>query len=107
MSIPQAQQAFVKRVTLFPTEEGATNQAVAAVTMDVGPVTIRARLRKSGDRMYLSMPARKGSDNRWWDHCSIYDSTLKAQLETQAVQMYHAAAAQTVEPREQGLVNDF
>ena len=92
MSIAEMPTGSVTRVTPFTGEGGA----LAAVTLTYGPVVIRARLRKSGEKLFLSMPARKDANNRWWDHCHIFDHELHANLERQAVQMYHAATAAAV-----------
>ncbi len=73
----------VKRIYPFENGDGA---AVAGVVVAVGPVIIRARLMQGEDGLWLSLPGRRGKDDRWYylvffDDRSLHDKVMDAVLE--------------------------
>ena len=88
-----AHQPTIMRVTPFPDNEGA---GLAAVTLGYGPVVIRAKLAKNkkGD-MFLMMPARKNSEEKWFDQAYITDTGLVKEFENLAIQQYRSPVSYT------------
>ena len=76
----------VLKVTPFEGDTGA----VAAVTLAYGPVVIRARLQRGQHGIFLSMPARKGADDKWREQASFRDFNLQDRFQKLALDEYQA-----------------
>lgn len=80
-------QPEILRVTPFIAEGGA----VAAITLGYGPIIIHAKLFRSKDGGYfLSMPARKSQDEKYYNQCDVEDRSLLKLYETMAIEKYEA-----------------
>lgn len=77
----------IDKITPFALNDGS---GVAAVTISCGPVVVHAKLRKRKENggLYLSMPCRKNSYNRFVDHCYIRDPQVRLAVEAQAITEY-------------------
>ena len=80
----------VERMTLFNQEGEPEKGGVAAVNLVYGGAVIRARLTRGSQGLFLSMPSRKGSDDKWWDQAYFSDAAVLREFERLAIERYHA-----------------
>lgn len=87
----------IEKLTPFTTkfEEDKEHNAVAAVTVEIGPVRVQTRLWHSekDQRWWLQMPGRRleNQDNKWFDYIRWTDTKVLEAVRDQAVEMYKAA----------------
>lgn len=81
----------VKSVTPF----GGESSALASCVIYCGLVTIRAKLFKSSvGNIFLSLPARRDKNGKYWDCCTIVNREIFDEIERIAVEMYTSKVLQ-------------
>lgn len=85
----------IDRVFLFQTERQEKGKAVCGVSMNYGPINIRARLVQGEKELFLSLPSRKNeTSQRYYNLVYVQDANLRRTFEQLATQAYWAAVKQ-------------
>lgn len=66
---------------------------LASVTLLYGPIAIRAKLISGSQGPFLSMPSRRGHDDKWWDQAYFRDRSLHSRFEELAKERYRELQA--------------
>ncbi len=73
------------RLIPFKSEGGA----LAAVEIAFGPIVVNAKLYKSANGLFLSLPSRHSeSQDKWYDQVTITDRGLQMKAQVKAVSEY-------------------
>lgn len=77
----------------FEDAETRDHNAVAAVTVGMGPVRLQTRLWHSekDQRYWLQMPGRKLDDGKWFEYIRWTDQKLLESVRDRAVELYQSA----------------